>query len=216
MKNNRAGIEERYCSAVKASNLSSEASDGGTTHLDVLCAAAWSKSDLGVAVLRLVSEFDGIDWPKAPTNEQINTIKASLSRCPSLTRDQARDLQRKASDRAWAAYKTNSRECACRLKSMGKCVDLLGEWAESKGIQYGRMKSASALVSYLDARCPTCQGRERVAVAGSPYLSGKVCHTCGGTGERPVTGGADVRLIIDRIKSAVLSARMGMSRGLSG
>jgi hypothetical protein len=70
------GIEERYETACNASSLKVEADKGGAA--DILIAGGWSDSRVGMALLRLHSEWDGAAKPQKPTERQIQTIAAAL------------------------------------------------------------------------------------------------------------------------------------------
>jgi hypothetical protein len=74
--NERAGVDEIYETACNASSLKVEAEKGGSG--DVLIAAGWSESRLGMALLRLHSEWDGAAKPKRPSEQQIHALADSL------------------------------------------------------------------------------------------------------------------------------------------
>jgi hypothetical protein len=72
----RAGIEERFETACNASSLKVEAEKGGAA--DLMIAAGWSDSRVGMALLRLHSEWDGAAKPKKPTEQQVRALAESF------------------------------------------------------------------------------------------------------------------------------------------
>lgn len=74
----RPDIEEMYQSASNTSNLKVEAERRGAG--DVLIAAGWSASRVGMALLRLHSEWDGSEKPPKPTKESVRALVGTYQR----------------------------------------------------------------------------------------------------------------------------------------
>jgi hypothetical protein len=53
-------------------------------------------------------------------------------------------------------------------------------------VERARTKAAEVIRYWLDQTCQGCDGRRWQTIPGSPGLSNKVCHVCGGTGIAPV------------------------------
>lgn len=76
----RAGIEERYTSAISATDLRVESHKHKP--VDEIIAAGWGPVHLGAALLRLHSEWDGAQRPLKPTEDAVRQLAASYKREP--------------------------------------------------------------------------------------------------------------------------------------
>jgi hypothetical protein len=76
--NERAGIEEQYQRASNASDLSVEPERRGSA--DMMIAAGWSSSRVGMALLRLHSEWDASEKPPRPTKEAVKALTGTFQR----------------------------------------------------------------------------------------------------------------------------------------
>jgi hypothetical protein len=74
----KPGIEEMYQVAGNTSNLTVEADRRGAG--DVIIAAGWSASRIGMALLRLHSEFDASEQPTKPSKESIAALIGTFQR----------------------------------------------------------------------------------------------------------------------------------------
>lgn len=74
----RPDIEELYQTASNTSNLKVEAERRGSG--DVLIAAGWSASRVGMALLRLHSEWDASEKPLKPTKESVRALVGTFQR----------------------------------------------------------------------------------------------------------------------------------------
>lgn len=74
----KPGLEETYSRATNATDLTVEADRGGAG--DVLIAAGWSPTRLGQALLRLHSEWDGVEHPPKPTPESVKALVGTYQR----------------------------------------------------------------------------------------------------------------------------------------
>jgi hypothetical protein len=72
----RAGVEERYSVAGNTSDMSVEADKRNSA--DVIIAAGWSPSRLGMALLRLHSEWSGLAKPHKPTKKGIDAMAETI------------------------------------------------------------------------------------------------------------------------------------------
>lgn len=75
-------VTELYTSATHASNLRVEADRNGPA--DLLIASGWSPSRLGSALLRLHSEYDGVEHPKRGTEIYVHEFTMMLGKLKSL------------------------------------------------------------------------------------------------------------------------------------
>jgi len=74
--------EEMYTSATHASNLRVEADR--PSQADIIIAAGWSYSRTGMALLRLHSEYDGVEHPKAGTRIYLHEVALMLGKLKTL------------------------------------------------------------------------------------------------------------------------------------
>jgi hypothetical protein len=74
----RPDVEELYQSANNTSNLKVEAERRGAG--DILIAAGWSASRVGMQLLRLHSEWDASEKPPKPTKESIRALVGTFQR----------------------------------------------------------------------------------------------------------------------------------------
>lgn len=75
-------VTERYTNATHATSLKVEADKGGAA--DLLIACGWSPSRLGSALLRLHSEYDGVEHPKRGTAIYAHEFAMMLGKLKTL------------------------------------------------------------------------------------------------------------------------------------
>lgn len=228
----RAGVQEQYETAGNTSNLAVEADKRGAG--DVLIAAGlasqFDENDetkqryfarkLGMALLRLHSEWSSAAKPKRPRPEAIEALAAGIK---------AEDLKAKATAqragkpytspgsaiaRAHAEgerwYANELRILATGLHSRGAVWSQLGPWAVWKGIPPEVV--AEALLNWLSPSCPSCDGLGLKKVPNQPALSARQCHPCGGMGKRRPPDAA--RPVLGYLDDSVQKARNSLKRRL--
>ncbi len=89
--NDAPTTEEKYTTAIHASNLRVEADKGGAA--DVLIAVGWSPSRLGAALLRLHSEFDGAGLSRNPSATDMRLLLGKLKCLPDVRREAAKQAE---------------------------------------------------------------------------------------------------------------------------
>lgn len=188
--NERAGVEERYETACNASSLKVEAEKGGAA--DVMIAAGWSDSRIGMALLRLHSEWDGAAKPKRMGEAQILALAAAN---PD-EKGKPRKTWARSESVAW--FRKELRLLAISLKSRASVMEQLTHWAIMKGID--PLVVGPAVHYWLAPTCTVCDGHGRRKVHDQPALSAKQCHACSGTGHAPhPEGSARVLVQIDYV-----------------
>ena len=83
-ENTAPTVDESYASATNAQSLAVTHSEGPRCAVDLLAAAAWSPSRLGLALLRLHSEWDGAEHPRPGTKLYMHEFAILLGKLKSL------------------------------------------------------------------------------------------------------------------------------------
>lgn len=187
----RPGVEERYQTAGNTSDLSVKAERGGAG--DVMIAAGWSASRVGMALLRLHSEWDGAAKPKRPTLAMVQAIADRLKADDEQARTRwgppnpkARkpgDVGLRAQSEAALWYSRELRLLAQGLKARAVVLEKIHAWALVKDIPSDHV--GPALYHWLSPTCPVCDGHGLRKLPDAPTLGAKQCHACNGTGQMP-------------------------------
>jgi hypothetical protein len=200
-------VDERYQSATGTSNLRVDTRDGAPiTSADVILAAGMSDSRLGMALLRLHSEYDSAAKPRKLNPAQIKAL--SLTMKDAKGRPDIMRARREAA--AW--YASELRLLAQSLKSRGAVLEQMMLWATMKGIP-GDAVSA-ALHYWLNSVCGDCGGLGFLKVPEQPALSARRCSCCHGNGvvERP----EGTTRLLNHIDYLLQQARNSLGRRLRG
>jgi hypothetical protein len=183
----KPGVEEQYSVAGNTSDLTVEADRRGAG--DVMIAAGWNESRLGMALLRLHSEWNGLAKPRRAGKQVFDVVvarikaeEAACARRPSGT----------AAERAQAEldhwYVNELRLLANGLKSRASVWAQLSPWIEQKGV--APEIAAEGLLYWLHSTCKACDGHGLKKQPDAPVLSARICHLCQGTGNAPQPRGA--------------------------
>jgi hypothetical protein len=176
----RPDVQETYEVATQTSSLKVETHRQGAA--DVIIAAGWSESRVGMALLRLHSEWDGAAKPRRATEAQVKAMAAQFPDAkgkPSVSRARAE---------ATVWYARELRLLALSLKSRASVLEQVHAWAVLKGLDPASV--APALFHWLSCTCPVCDGHGLRKVPDQPALSAKQCHACHGSGKTPRPEGA--------------------------
>jgi hypothetical protein len=214
----RASVDERYEVACNASSLVVSAEKGGPG--DVLIAAGWSDSRIGMALLRLHSEWDGAAKPARLSEPQIKVLAAKFRDDEAKAKESARARGKpytpqgspgsRARTEAMAWYRRELRLLAQSLKTRGVVIEQLTAWALIKGVDAAAVGPAGH--HWLAPTCSVCDGLGQRKAPDAPALSGKVCHACSGTGNAyPPNGSGRLLAHIDYV---VQVARQSLKRRL--
>lgn len=216
----RPGVQEQYETAGNASNLAVEAEK--RTPADVLIAAGWSPSRLGLALLRLHSEWSSAAKPKRATAEAVEALTAQIKRDDAKAQEVAMALRKPYTHPGPAAARARAeadrwftnelRLLALSLKSRAQVWDGLAPWAEGRG--HSPEVVAAALLHWLHPACPACDGLGLRKVPNAPALSARQCSKCGGSGHRPHPEGAG--RVLGHMDYCVSVARASMTQRLRG
>ena len=217
----KRGIEEAYQVAGNSSDLRVEADR--RSDAEILIAAGWSDSRVGIALLRLHSEWDRAEKPRRPTPQAIAALEASLRMpCLPLACDEralkAANLkarhnaaQRMAQD--W--YMREMAKLVNKLKSLPAVRAQLVAYVPKWGIAEAAIKVPAVIAYWLDQTCHHCHGLKFLQVAGAPVLSTKACRACHGSGIAPVPHGQEGRRVANYMDECVQKGRTSIRRNLS-
>lgn len=217
-------IGERYAVAAGASNTRVAThpdirSSGG----DMVLAAGMSKYRMGMALRRLMTEWDSCAKPVPMDAAAVERLAQTYKREP-LFLDSAnkvknpnggrvfvpsskpRDLPEyviplmlaKRESEAWHAHELGL--LLQRLKTMPLVRDGLTHHAEELGIENAAHVAASVLMWWLNPLCPVCQGRKLKVIAGTGRTGSKNCGKCKGAGESKIPHGSTGGRLIGYIK----------------
>ena len=148
---------ERYRVAVQASNLRAEAERSGP--IDSIMAAGMNKCALGIAFMRLCSEWDSTEKP-------IAAKKATLETGAWLMQERKRLL--------------------AKLRTLPEVRETLVSWSASQPDVSDAAHVVQVILWWLDHVCVSCNGLKYQRIVGTPSLSHKQCWQCHGSGEVPV------------------------------
>ena len=183
-------VEEAYCSATQSSNLRVEADRRGDA--DILIAAGWSMSRIGAALLRLHSEFDGVEHPRTATAADFKGDKK-------------------------AAHAHNLHETGLmlgRLKSLPGVREQVAIQAQAWGAADPQTVAAEVVRWWLSQVCQECHGTKFEHVPGTGRLSAKQCKACRGSGLAPVPGGDLGKRLANWLDECVHAGRDGIKKRL--
>lgn len=211
------GVEEAYTTAGNSSNLRHDPDRPGS--VDILIAAGLSDSRLGMALLRLHSEWDKAEKPRKPTPAAVNALAAVM---PStvrldgggvsiLTKSQRHEMAR---HRAQTWYLGEMATLVGKLRSLAGVRHALVSYVPLWGIEDAVTKVPSIVAYWLDQTCTHCHGLKFLPAPGAPALSTKACRACDGTGVARVPHGSDGRRIANYIDDCVSRARDSLRKKL--
>ena len=216
--NERAGVEERYEVACSTSSLKVEAEKGGSG--DVIIAAGWSDSRVGMALLRLASEWNGAAKPTRPTEPMIQAIAERLKADdeamrtkwgpPNPKAPKPYSPMARARSEALLWHRKELRLLAVSLKSRATVLEQLTHWAILRGID--PLVVGPALLHWLAPKCTVCDGHGRRKIPDAPTLSAKQCHACQGTGNAHAPEGSG--RVLTHIDYVVQVARQSLKKRL--
>lgn len=177
-------ITERYITANNATSLVVDA-DSVRGNVDVLIAAGWSKSTLGLALLRLISEFDAAEKKRGGMRQILDDAKNG-----------------------------GALNLFAQLRSLESVVYGVEMQAQHWEISTPREKSIAVVLHWLDHTCRACDGAKFQRIPNTPALSVKVCECCGGTGIVRVPFEEDGKLLAHYMDDCLHSARNSIKKRL--
>jgi len=200
-------IEEAYESACSTTDLGVEPDKKKPA--DILIAGGWSDSHLGMALLRLRSEWESSEKPRLPDPYLITKLGDQLN-------DQARkkippgplDGHARAKTLAHTWYTNELKMLRLKLKGLPSVAHQLYLKAERKGIP--REIIPQVMAWWLSQTCLACGGHGKTLIPGSPTLSAHDCQVCRGTGKKKLPEGQNGRWLANLMDSSVNSAKQSL------
>lgn len=194
--NERPDISERYETATHASRILLEEHRTGAA--DVLVAAGWSPTRIGMALLRLHGEWTAAAKPKRPAAGAVEAIESGIKAederaagrwgPPNPKAPKPAPAKARAQAEADRWFANELRLLAIGLKSRATVWDQIAPWAAGKGIATETV--AESLLHWLAPTCQHCDGHGLRKVPNAPALSARQCSKCQGTGNRPPPAGS--------------------------
>lgn len=212
----KPNVEERYTSAANTSNLAIVAEKGGPG--DVIIAAGWSRSQLGAALLRLHSEWDGAQKPVRPDPANVkklaDRLEAEFDRKPDGEKPRRNRFEGTAARMAGEWYRHELGLLFGQLKTLPSVRAGLMEWATEQGLDAPEALTAKVLAWWTDHTCPVCQGQRWRVIPETGRLSDRQCECCHGSGETPIPGGQNGRRMLGEMEECMQAARTSMTHRL--
>jgi hypothetical protein len=225
-KSERPQVDEIYSVAATGGRGLRVEADRRTA-ADVVIAAGMSPHRLGLAMLRLRGEWDGLAKPEPPTQKDVVALAATA---PVITDDAdvnkgkvaVAAKRRDGGDTTymlplvWAYrerqrwYDERLREAALALPSYADVHAAVTQWL-GDGPDHPASVARTTIFYWLHPRCPVCMGRKKRVVEGTGRLSGKQCGECHGTGLSKLHHGGWGRRALSHIHDSMNAARKDLS-----
>lgn len=212
-------VEEAYQVAGNSSDLRVESDIRGDA--DLIIAAGWSESRVGMALLRLHSEWDKAEKPRRPSPVQIAMLAATMPRTvkvegqlkPRMLKDGERVQMAKATAHEW--YLAEMAKLVNKLGSLPEVRRQLVAYVPKWGIQEAAVKVPAVIAYWLDQTCHHCHGLKFLKAHCAPALSTKSCKACDGTGIAAVPHGQEGRRVANYMDECLQKGRSSIKRNLS-
>lgn len=201
-------VEERYTNAAHTTSLAVNPDRRGAA--DYLMAAGWSESRLGAALMRLRSEWDGAQKPRAVSREAVDAAVTFAMGKGVPSQDDYRQARRQHAE--WLLHE--QKILMGQLKSLPEVRAALVETVARRGYENAEDLAMGTLMWWLDPTCRVCHGRKFEAVKDTGRLSGRLCPACRGSGLRLRDLGIESAVIVGLLDDFVYRARQSMSKKL--
>lgn len=192
--NSRPTLDEQYEGAASSSNLRVWNDEAIRTPADLIVAAGMNKHRMGLALLRLHSEWSSSAKPLPPTKDAIATLartyrvetdgphRGKVKLTPPRGETVYVRPQVLASSTADAWYRHELGLLMMQLKSLPSVRTAIA--ARSRSEEWGADEHviAAVLLWWMNPKCTTCGGRKGDVVKLRGKEVGKVCTACKGTG----------------------------------
>lgn len=179
--------EERYAIAISSTNLRVEADKGGAG--DVLIAVGWSPSRLGSALMRLQSEYDGIEKPRPVCLDGLVKMALKHKKQNPSWKQKECEAAAMADSKKWLA---NEKQLFLgKLKTLPAVIEQITVQAAKWRIEQPIRVSTVIIGHWLNQVCPECNGVKFELIKDTPSASSKVCRVCQGVGVTATPYGGD-------------------------
>ena len=171
-------------------------------------------------MVRLHSEWDACEKPQRMTASAVELLALSM---PRLGKDKDVVDHVGARQKAQDWYMHELKILFGKLKTLPEVRQQLTMWAQKQGMAKPEHRAAEVLSWWLDPTCPTCEGRGKERIPGTPSLSLKPCRTCKGSGERRIPHEQGIERsyfesgkMLKHIEVCVKTAQSNLKKRLSG
>lgn len=201
-------VDERYTSAIHASNLRCETRDGAPINAaDVLIAVGWSPSRLGAALMRLHSEYDGVAKPRPVCHE-------GLVRMALKHKGTQKERETLAQIEAANWLQNEKALFLGKLKALPAVIEQITiqsvKWEISNPIGFARV----SVGHWLNQLCDKCHGVKFELIPNTPSTSAKTCNACNGIGLSVTPYGGDGRRMANYMDYCVEMGRRSIKQRL--
>ncbi|WP_019573338.1 hypothetical protein [Curvibacter lanceolatus] len=202
-------IEEAYTAAIVSSHLRVEADRPGAA--DFLIAAGWSQSRIGLAMLRLHTEWERAAKPRPVSKEAVERIAKEVPRTVKVAPPHPATQQARAQaevDR-WEANEWIL--VIQQLKSWKGVAAILTGQMDKWKVHDPSAKASKVILWWMNQNCPACNGTKL-----GPSGRGAMCRPCKGTGKTQPPFGEDGKRLANWIDCCVELARGNIGQRRSG
>lgn len=204
----KAGVDELYEVAGNASNLRCDPNKRGA--VDLLVAAGWAPSRLGMALLRLHSAYDAAEKPERKTALSIKEWKKVVHNEEAARRAHA---DQRARYEQW--YRNEVEVLLSRLAAFPAVRRQLTIRADQKGMSEPEAKAVATIRYWLAQHCAACGGTRWQLIPGTLRQSDKPCMVCLGGGYTTPPHGQDGRWLANYMDNCLAAARQSLKKNLS-
>jgi hypothetical protein len=222
----RPTTDEKYGRAVHARNLKVERDHTRSNIADILIAAGWSRGKLGVALMRLQSEWDGAEKPRRLSPDAVRVLATKMPRQVPLVLSEAglrarniRGFVAGELDAAHEAAKLTADEWHSielgflfqKLKTLPEVRERMSDYAWLSDMESPDVKAAALIAWWLHHVCPSCGGNKWLLIPGTNRQSGRPCLKCRGSGETSIPWGIEGRQLLAEMEESIRGAKNSMS-----
>lgn len=221
----RPGIDEVYMVATASSNLRVGNDHTIKTPGDMIAAAGLNKHRTGLALRRLLTEWDKSAKPQRLSAGQINALAATYARVPGTglvritVREAGEEVHKEvlpvvaAEVQAECWYESELNLLFASLRTLPAVREGMLAHARAQGWEGDVHLVAPVLLWWLDSRCPVCEGRRNRIIAGTGRTGAKPCGECKGTGVKQAPRGWQGAKLLGHIKACLTAAARDLQEG---
>ncbi len=219
-------VGEQYATAVGSSNLRVGNDPGIRTPGDMVAVAGMSPHRLGLALHRLLSQWNRGATPKPveQPSEKLLAEQAAQARwgkapgvyqrivhAVDISVAEAEARRRAAESADWQTQENILR--FLRLKSLPEVRAGLLHYVKSKEWESGEHMVAAVLQRFLCPVCPKCEGRRLRVIEGTGHTGSRPCGLCKGSGEAKVPHGGHGKSLLQYMAACMGSATADVREG---
>lgn len=232
-------VMESYAGAAATSNMRVGNDAGVRTPGDLIAAAGMNKHRFGLAIGRMVTEWDAGAVPKqvaAPDAKALakaaadSRLEREIANSPKMPRDkreayraanivekadvefaeaELRRLQARSTDWQMEEHRLRFQ----RLKTLPAVRRALIQWATARGWDDAEHIAGPVIQRFLSPVCHKCKGRMFQVVPGTSRTGKKPCGECKGSGEAKVPHHGKGKAMLGHMWASVKTAAADLREG---